>query len=353
MSLIAPQSEFVKLVVKDHVDKLVVFFGSRRAKNFEYAALFADDNVHQLHLREAEKARWFLDGVPGFADDISGIAQSVLRVAEALSVSKITMVGSSMGGYAAIVAGSIFGADKVVAFSPQLELNEKWEFSPEDTVGSSGIDTRSLIASSPETKFHIVTSTEIIDVYHAALVHDLANVEVSLLRSPHNVLGHAKRGRGVKCFLDEAVFGGIENEVFDGRLSVGSEMRRFLDAFYKKNYAIALDCIKTIQSAVSEWPEACLLEGHCQFWLRNFAGAIEPYELAREKIFHLNPAYYVQLIVCYEKIADRRSAMNTFSEYLGRIDELKHGRGPYLSRLRTYLLSVQATEFAELLVEYS
>ena len=105
---------------------MVVFSGRQQGiasmtifefKNFleeqypEYDKLFLKD----------EKVRWYTEGITDISFDIS---ETVDYLKEYISeYSKVIFIGASMGGFAALLYGSILNVDTIIAFRPQTFLS--------------------------------------------------------------------------------------------------------------------------------------------------------------------------------------------------------------------------------------
>lgn len=92
---------------------------------------------------------------------------------------KITLLGSSMGGFAAIYYGAILSpyVRRVLAFSPQTVLNQlSFGYQPKSLeIGS--VRLRDLVPQAKNTEFHIILRDDnAADVFHAMDLCDLSNV---------------------------------------------------------------------------------------------------------------------------------------------------------------------------------
>lgn len=67
------------------------------------------------------ESAWYQRGLSGLTHDIPSTASLLAQYLEGYQY--IAMVGISAGGYAAILFGSLLGADKVVAFQPQTIIS--------------------------------------------------------------------------------------------------------------------------------------------------------------------------------------------------------------------------------------
>lgn len=66
---------------------------------------------------------WYHRGVRGFAPDIKGIEAGIRDIIAELNPTKVVMLGSSAGGYAALLFGRLLGATEVHAFGPQTFIS--------------------------------------------------------------------------------------------------------------------------------------------------------------------------------------------------------------------------------------
>lgn len=60
--------------------------------------------------------RWYLAGIEGVGDDVASTAAALSDFVDRHQPSSVITLGQSMGAYAAILYGTLIGADKVVAF---------------------------------------------------------------------------------------------------------------------------------------------------------------------------------------------------------------------------------------------
>merc|ERR1712048_1004037 len=79
--------------------------------------------VHTLFLRDPTMS-WYLLGIEGMADSPQGVAAFINREQQRLGTPRLLTMGSSMGGYAALLIGSLARADVALAFGPQVYLDQ-------------------------------------------------------------------------------------------------------------------------------------------------------------------------------------------------------------------------------------
>ena len=106
-------------------DTLIVAFSaiSTPRGKFGYYDVLADVPDSVLFLN-CPGNQWYLDGVPGLGSDLDSTVRSIERVAVNAGASRITMLGSSMGGYGAALYGSMLGEGvRVLATGAEVILN--------------------------------------------------------------------------------------------------------------------------------------------------------------------------------------------------------------------------------------
>lgn len=79
--------------------------------------------VHNLFIRDVSMS-WYLNGVDGLGDSVDEVVDFITGERKRLSASKLFCLGSSMGGYAALLFGHLLQADCVLAFGPQVYLDQ-------------------------------------------------------------------------------------------------------------------------------------------------------------------------------------------------------------------------------------
>lgn len=83
-------------------------------------------NANKIYLRDHSQT-WYHSGLSGISKSIDQTAHFLRRKIDEALVSKVIVIGNSMGGYAAILFGILLKADIVHAFSPHTFIhNEKY-----------------------------------------------------------------------------------------------------------------------------------------------------------------------------------------------------------------------------------
>ncbi len=76
---------------------------------------------------------WYQHGVSGLGRDVDAVAASLRRIIADIRPTSVCTVGQSMGGYAAILFGTLLGVDQVLAFGPLSYLRSDWARRDGDT----------------------------------------------------------------------------------------------------------------------------------------------------------------------------------------------------------------------------
>lgn len=106
---------------------LVTFAGISGALGifpFEFFNITKDFNINKIFIRDFNQS-WYHSGISGISSDIEGTARFLQGIIKNKRYKKIVCLGNSMGGYAAIIIGTLINADIVHAFAPQTFLDNE------------------------------------------------------------------------------------------------------------------------------------------------------------------------------------------------------------------------------------
>ena len=92
---------------------------------YEWSHLKIPNAKKHIYLRDIHK-QWYLTGINSQLNSCDKVAEFLLKESKGL---RIITVGSSAGGYAAILFGELLKAERVIAFSPRIELLSRLELS--------------------------------------------------------------------------------------------------------------------------------------------------------------------------------------------------------------------------------
>jgi len=93
------------------------FFG--RTKKLEAAT---GQRFNRILVRDPSNG-WYHRGVPGLGAHVDEVAGTLRGLIQSIRPSRVITIGQSMGGYAAILFGTLIRADRIVAFGPLSHLD--------------------------------------------------------------------------------------------------------------------------------------------------------------------------------------------------------------------------------------
>jgi hypothetical protein len=101
---------------------------------FDFIGVTKDIPVKKLFLRDPWMY-WYHQGIPGVGESLQSVVDYIRGIRENMGIGPIVTVGSSGGGYAAILIGLLINAREVHAFCPVTKLLE-----PSDTIHPEKLD---------------------------------------------------------------------------------------------------------------------------------------------------------------------------------------------------------------------
>ncbi len=104
---------------------LLVAFGGMQGQlgmpPFEFFKATGSMAVKKLFVRDLRQA-WYHRGIPGHGEGIDQVAEALRELARAHGTRRLVCAGNSAGGYAALLFGTLLGADVVLCFAPQTVI---------------------------------------------------------------------------------------------------------------------------------------------------------------------------------------------------------------------------------------
>jgi hypothetical protein len=111
-------------------DRLVVFCSGRlmgfKRDDFSFLRRSGALAVNRLFIRD-NFGLWYQAGLKGLSRDVTSTADWLAGFAAKGGFARVSMVGISSGGYAALILGALIGAHTVHALSPRTLLHEDAE----------------------------------------------------------------------------------------------------------------------------------------------------------------------------------------------------------------------------------
>lgn len=106
---------------------LISFGGIRQGIGlpvFEFFNSIANIDCDKILLRDFNQA-WYQKGVDSYIVNFEQVFLYLKSIIEKNEYEKICFLGNSMGGYGAVVFGTLLNVDKIIAFAPQSFINIK------------------------------------------------------------------------------------------------------------------------------------------------------------------------------------------------------------------------------------
>ena len=204
-------------------DRLLIVFGGGQGfvaiTPFEFLNITRDIPTKKIFLRDFAVA-WYQKGLPGIAPDIDGVAAYLRDIIKKHSIRRVVTVGNSMGGYAALLFGTLIEADAVIAIAPQsfispwktiLALDYRWRrFLPaalRAVTNRAYLDIRNVIRDRTRKGLYRVyySATAFHDKMHAL---NLRGTGVELVRyeeGGHKLVKHLRDSGELKRAFEEAL----------------------------------------------------------------------------------------------------------------------------------------------------
>jgi pimeloyl-ACP methyl ester carboxylesterase len=105
---------------------LLIAFGGLRGRMgvlpFEFFRATGRLHVKRLFVRDLRQA-WYHRGMPEHGTTLMDVARALEAVLARQRVERLVVAGNSAGGYAALVFGTLLGADTALCFAPQTTLD--------------------------------------------------------------------------------------------------------------------------------------------------------------------------------------------------------------------------------------
>ena len=186
---------------------------------FEFLRQSDGLQVHRVFLRDLEQC-WYQRGVPGLGDDVVEVAESLDALIEDLGATRRVFVGTSSGGFAAILFGVLLGVDSVLAFSPQASLTVAARLHAGDRRWRPQVRTARRASKSPlhrdlptlltktsmrgTIKVHFRTD-DLIDAAYAKSLERFACVEVTPHPGDHSFVRELRDSNQLRSILTDSL----------------------------------------------------------------------------------------------------------------------------------------------------
>jgi hypothetical protein len=206
-------------------DALLIAFGGLYGElliaPFEFFNLLQDVPVKRVFLRDLDRS-WYQQGVRGVAATVDGTASWLRSIVRESGATRVVTLGTSAGGFAALLFGALLGASEAHAFSPQTTVTRRHRLRYRDTRWHHDIvamrrathdrptylDVRPVLAAAPAstTRYHVYYGTkERGDVPHATRLEGLPGVTLHAYPRGHRLVKHLRDSGELAEILHRAV----------------------------------------------------------------------------------------------------------------------------------------------------
>lgn len=189
---------------------------------FEFMRMVSALGTQTVFVRDTRRL-WYQRGVPGLGPSVDTVADALADLVRSSKARRTVFLGSSAGGYAALLFSSLVPAHRVLAFGPQTVVDPavraslgdgRWLRSTQELERSGGPDKRygdlapifhAFAGDRPEVLLHYADGSPL-DVAHAERLGGAP--KVSLRPHPvaeHNIPALLKREGRLAAVLEESL----------------------------------------------------------------------------------------------------------------------------------------------------
>ena len=163
----------------------------------------------RIYVRDIYKS-WYVTGVNKDIDSIDKLVDFIKKISEGL---KLICIGSSSGGYLAVLLGCLLDADHVLCFSAQMELNNQWAIDKNGLLKyyknvserSCFYNLKPYIEKGSTPIYYIVPINCKQDRYHYNYISSCLNIRSICFRSKHHgvVVSKCNLPKLIDCSKEE------------------------------------------------------------------------------------------------------------------------------------------------------
>ena len=275
-------SENCLFVENKSSEKLLIIFSGVNATSFTGYKLFQEYKTNKLFVRDPNK-NWYNGSIKDLSIDADDLLLKIQYITSKFKLKDITMFGSSMGGYAAILFGLKLKVGNVVTFGPQIMLNSKMPNNPVSMDNIMYDNLYNILDTNSKTKITIYFGSEdIVDIYNLSYMKNYKNVFLKCLYgSPHDVMFYFNSmnlmNKVLDChILDKQTFNYITPS-YD--LFINDKLleyvRQGILEFYNKEYDRALYTFTELVLLEPSWSASWAFLGKIQLELKLYDNALE------------------------------------------------------------------------------
>ncbi len=195
--------------------KIIIFFAAQNMKagKYNFFQLGRDIEENILFVNDLSN-QWYLNGIESFGDTFHDTIAKIEEWVKYLQVDEVYTVGTSMGGYAAILYGVYLNAN-ILSFAPEIILKTPFSRSKKKLHRKTKIlhkDLRELLSNYKKNVTVIAGEDDALDLYFASLLRDSEKLKVYTLKGVgHYVPSYLTRASYMNRILSSFYINGKPN----------------------------------------------------------------------------------------------------------------------------------------------
>lgn len=289
-------------------DKLLVIFSGVNATTFMGYKLFSTYNVNKLFIRDPNKS-WYNGEIKNLSTDADDLLIKIKYITDKFELNNITMFGSSMGGYAAILFGVKLKVANVITFGPQIILNPKMPNNPSSMKNITYDNLHNILDENHNTNITIYCgSEEIVDIYNLWNLKKYKKISlVCIYGSSHNVMYHLTKINLIREIMNLHI---IENYRFKYLLpqfdifsndKLLEYIRESVISFYEEEYEKSFFYISKVVICEPSWSAGWAFLGKIQLKLNLLDDALISLNKSFEIFYNTEHPHYDAGMIYFEK----------------------------------------------------
>jgi len=293
--------------------RLVIMFSAASEKRFTGYKTLQHVPVNRLFVRDPKQS-WFNGPIQKWWNNADGLLEKLSTITQRFDPANIICMGSSMGGYAAILFGCKLNVGKVAAFSPQMILDSRLPNNPGPSHKIQYKNLYDVIENANGTSIDILFGSEdICDVYNIidAKKHNKINLQ-NIYGAAHNLMQYLlDHGVLTKIIEEYAFFGKMGTSLplsyLHQDVYITSLVREAVEAFYFHSPKAAIPALNKLVQYAPQWPAAHCWLGMARAKNNDLSGAVENFRNAISRLTQ-DETPYVELAIILTKLGKHQDA---------------------------------------------
>ncbi|MDI3356975.1 tetratricopeptide repeat protein [Pseudomonas sp. UYIF39] len=279
-------SAYCKALVRGkHLPTVVAFSSVNTPKgNFKPYKTILDTKFNIVFVNDSGN-NWYLKGVEGVGANFTESAKKIIEIARGIGNGWVMTFGTSMGAYGSMLYAAVGGADKCVAFGPEVMLDQPGSRSHQHKSKDAFLSYSTLLSyvKNSTSIFYLITSeSDEVDLINAIAFTNISNVKVFSIRGvEHPGVQVFDAEIGIGKFIDAAIndTGSIMSFERAGTMLENKELIKDLWIAYglkrEKNFIGYLDYLLSIRDGYLNSSMYMLRLGEAYYRTGNYRRATE------------------------------------------------------------------------------